>query len=68
MAFGYFVVPSSNFRPSSLQHCLQLLVMDAETLNRDKSSQDEHNKSDLIKPRALHSSGLSVCPEHKCKN
>ena len=66
IAKGYFDVPSSNFLPSSLQHCRQLLVIEELTLKRDRSSQDEHSKSDLMKPRALHSSGLKDSPEHKC--
>ena len=68
MANGYFDVPSSNFLPSSLQHCRQLFVIEELTLKRDRSSQDEQSKSDLMKPRALHSSGLKDSPEHKCNS
>ena len=65
MAFGYFESRTSSFRPSSLQHFLQSVTMEAETENLDKSSQLEHNNWLLLKPKLLHSSGLSSVPNDK---
>ena len=65
MAFGYFESRTSSFRPSSLQHFLQSETMEAETENLDKSSQLEHNNWLLLKPKLLHSSGLSSVPNDK---
>ena len=65
MAFGYFDSLDSSVFPSSVQQFLQLpeIICLSWMSNLWISSQEEHNRVGLLKPRARHSSKLWIATD-----